>query len=189
MSDPGPPFDAPMPSLTSDRLVLRPFVPTDAADMELYLADAAVARNTLTIPHPYPKGGAIAFISTHAPAWAVGKGATWALTRRTDGALVGAFGLRLTRPHKRGEIGYWIAPPEWGKGYATEASRRVIAFAFDDLALHRVEAHHFIENPASGKVMRNAGMRPEGVHRAVVWRDGAPRDLASYAILRTDPRG
>ena len=81
-----------------------------------------------------------------------------------------------------------MSRPEWGKGYATEATRRIIAFAFDDLGLHRVEAHHFLENPASGRVMRNAGMTPEGVHRAVVWRDGVARDLASYAILRTDPR-
>ena len=56
------------------------------------------------------------------------------------------------------------------------------------LGLHRVEAHHFVENPASGRVLEHVGMTAEGVHRGVVWRDDRPRDLRSYAILRTDPR-
>lgn len=188
MTDPGGPYAKPLPTLTSPRLVLRAFAPGDAPDVRRYLADESVARNTLTIPHPYPDGAAEEFIARHAPDWQAGKRATWAITRKADGALVGAIGLQLTRTHRRAELGYWIAAPEWGKGFATEATRRVIDFAFDDLGLHRVEAHHFIENPASGRVMRNAGMVPEGVHRGVVWRDGVARDLASFAILRTDRR-
>lgn len=184
----GAPHDRPLPRLETDRLVLRPFVPADAAAVTRALADREVARQTLTVPHPYPEGAADEFIAGHAPAWAAGKGATWAIAERAGGALVGAIGLRIVRAHRRAEIGYWIARPSWGKGYATEATRRVIAFGFDDLGLHRLEAHHFLENPASGQVMRNAGMIPEGVHRGVVWRDGTPRDLAAFAILRTDPR-
>ncbi len=187
MSD-ATPFDRPQPSLASDRLVLRPFVPADAPAVSRYLADPAVARQTLTVPHPYPPGAAEEFIAKRQPGWVAGKDATFAITRRDDGALVGGIGLRLVLAHRRAEAGYWIAAPEWGKGYATEALRRLIAFGFDDLALHRIEAHHFLENPASGQVMKNAGMSPEGAHRGVVWRDGIPRDLASYGMLRSDPR-
>lgn len=188
MTDPGPPYTGAQHVLRTERLVLRPFTLEDAPDVRRYLADAAVARNTLTVPHPYPEGAAEEFIAAQAPAWAAGKRVTWAVTRTQDGALVGAIGLQLTRVHKRAEVGYWIARPEWGQKYATEATRRVVAYAFDVLDLHRVEAHHFLENPASGRVMENVGMIPEGVHRAVVWRDGTPRDLRSYAILRIDPR-
>lgn len=182
------PFALPLPVIPADRLVLRPFAPADAPQVQRYLSDASVSRQTLTVPHPYPEGAADEFIAGHAPAWAAGKSATWAITRREDGALVGAIGLKIVRAHRRAEVGYWIAAPEWGKGYATEATRAAIAFGFDELGLHRIEAHHYLENPASGQVMRNAGMIPEGVHRGVVWRDGVPRDLASFAILRTDPR-
>lgn len=188
MTDPGGLFAQPLPTLTADRLVLRAFVLEDASEVRRYLGDARVARNTLTIPHPYPDEAADEFIARHGPDWQAGRRATWAITRRDDAALVGAIGLQLNRAHRRAELGYWIAAPEWGKGFATEATRRVIAFAFDEIGLHRVEAHHFLENPASGRVMRNAGMIPEGVHRSVVWRDDAPRDLASFAILRNDPR-
>ena len=185
----GPPYDSPLPKLRTERLLLRPFTAADAADVTRYLADVAVAQNTLTVPHPYPEGAADEFIAGLEPAWAQGKRANWAVTRLLDGALVGGIGLQLTRAHKRTEVGYWIAKPEWGNKYATEALRCVIAFAFEGLGMHRVEAHHFLENPASGRVMENVGMHREGVHREVVWRDGRPRDLKSYAILRTDPRG
>ncbi|MBX7118423.1 MAG: GNAT family N-acetyltransferase [Gemmatimonadaceae bacterium] len=189
MTDPGPPFDAPLPTLRTARLVLRAFATADAGAVARNLADGRIAQNTLTIPHPYPAGAAEEFIASHAPAWSAGKRATWAVTRAADGELVGAIGLALARAHRRAEIGYWIAIAEWGKGYATEATRGVVAYAFETLGLHRVEAHHFLENPASGRVMRNAGLQPEGVHRGAVWREGRPRDLASYAILATDPRG
>ena len=188
MNAPGGLFALPMPSLASERLVLRAFAPSDASDVTRYLSDAAVARNTLTIPHPYPAGAAEEFIARHAPDWSAGKRAVWAITDSADGALLGAVGLHFDLAHHKAEVGYWIAVPAWGKGIATEAVRRVIAFGFDDLALHRIDAQHYAENPASGRVMTKAGMRHEGLMRGVVFREGVPRDNALYAILRTDPR-
>ena len=66
--------------------------------------------------------------------------------------------------------------------------RLAVAWAFDVLGLHRVEAHHFVENPASGRVLAKAGFSMEGRRRGAVWRDDMPRDLVSYAMLRDDPR-
>jgi len=182
-------FAAPLPTLDTARLGLRPFEPADAAAVHAHLGDGRIAATTLTVPHPYPQGAAEEFISRHPTSWREGRSATWAIVGRADGRLVGAMSLRLTLAHHRGEAGYWIAVDEWGKGFATESLRRLIAFAFDELGLHRVEAHHFVENPASGRVMERCGMRREGVVRGAVFRNGAPRDLALYAILRTDPRG
>ena len=181
-------FAMPLPTLTSERLLLRAFVPGDAPDVTRYLSEAAVARNTLTIPHPYPAGAADEFIARHTPDWSAGKRAVWAITDGADGALLGAVGLHFALAHHKAEVGYWIAVPAWGKGIATEAVRRVIAFGFDELGLHRLDAQHYAENPASGRVMIKAGMRHEGLMRGIVFRDGVPRDNALYAILRTDPR-
>jgi len=188
MNAPGGLFAKPMPTLGSERLVLRPFTPADAPDVTRYLSEAAVARQTLTVPHPYPEGAAAEFIGRHAADWTAGKRAVWAITMRDDGTLVGAIGLHLVPAHRKAEVGYWIGVPAWGKGIATEAVRRVIAFGFDDLGLHRLDAQHYVENPASGRVMVKAGMRYEGRLRGVVFRDGVPRDDELYAILRTDPR-
>ncbi len=188
MSDRDRLFAAPLPMLATARFHLRPFVAGDAPALQAHLSDGRIAETTLTIPHPYPTGAAEEFISRHPEAWREGKRATWAIAPREGESLLGAIGLSLTLAHHRGEVGYWVAVNEWGKGVATEVTKRVIAFAFDELGLHRVEAHHFIGNPASGRVMERAGMRVEGVLRGVVFRDGTPRDLALYAILRTDER-
>lgn len=188
MSDRERHFAAPLPTLESKRLRLRPFAPEDAPTLQAHLSDGRVAETTLNIPHPYPEGAATEFIGRHSASWREAKSATWAMVPLAGGEPIGAVSLRLTLAHHRGEVGYWVAFEEWGKGYATEAARRVIAFAFDTLGLHRVEAHHFMGNPASGRVMERAGMRAEGVLRGVVFRDGTPRDLALYAILRTDER-
>jgi RimJ/RimL family protein N-acetyltransferase len=149
---------SPLPILETARLSLRPFASSDAAAVQANLGDGRIAETTLVIPHPYPPGAAEEFIARHAEAWREGKSATWAVTWRSTGRVIGAMGLRLTLAHHRAEAGYWVAVDEWGKGVATEALARVIAFAFDDMGLHRVEAHHFVENPASGRVMARCGM-------------------------------
>lgn len=177
-----------IPRLEASRVVLRPFDAADATAMETLINDAEVAAGTLTIPHPYPKGSAVPWIDGHAESCRTGRSVNWAITAREDGRLLGAISIRLVAAHHRGEIGYWIARGEWGRGFATDAVRAVIAWAFDALGLYRIDAHHFVENPASGSVMRKAGMRSEGRRRGAVFRAGVPRDLEEYAILRTDPR-
>lgn len=175
-----------LPVLRSARLVLRPFTLDDAPIVQVLLRDHEVSKQTLTIPHPYPEGAAAEFIGKHAAWLAAGKQFIWAITR--DGEIVGAMGLHVVPAHRRAEVGYWIARAAWGQGIATEALRVVIAHGFDVLDLHRIDAQHYQENPASGAVMRKAGMTREGRLRGVVFRDGVPRDNDIYSILRTDPR-
>jgi RimJ/RimL family protein N-acetyltransferase len=191
----------PQPLLETARLVLRPFRATDADALIRELSDVEVARETLTIPHPYSPERAQEFLDDLPRRFEAGKGVVWAITLRAPApgadasaaapspdAPIGAVGLNLTRAHRRAELGYWIAKARWGQGLATEASRAVLAYGFSALGLHRIDAHHFVENPASGAVMRKLGMLHEGRLRATVWRDGVPRDLELYAILATDPQ-
>jgi RimJ/RimL family protein N-acetyltransferase len=173
------------PILTTSRLVLRPFQPSDARDVQKLAGAAAVAEMTLNIPHPYPDGAAEAWIATHRPAWEEGTGASFAITTRND-ELRGAIGLHLTRAHRRAELGYWIGQPYWGHGIATEAVRRVLQFAFEALDLNRVQASHLPRNPASGRVMQKVGMSREGLHRERYLKDGQFEDVIEYALLRCD---
>lgn len=187
----------PQPTLQTPRLSLRPLRADDAPAMLRELSDVEVARETLNIPHPYSMARAEEFLADIPKRFEAGRGVVWAIVERAPdarvagaaaGALIGAVGLNLTRAHRRAELGYWIAKSRWGQGIATEASRAVMAYGFDTLGLHRIDAHHFVENPASGAVMRKLGMQREGRLRAMVWRDGVPRDLELYAMLATDPR-
>ncbi len=186
MSMPPLPPLPPQPTLETARLRLRPFAADDAEALVRGLSEKAVADGTLRVPHPYPPERAQEFLADLAPRFEAGKAIQWAITRREDGRLVGGVGLTLARAHHKAELGYWIARDCWGQGFATEASAAVIAFAFGPLGLHRVDAHCYVENPASAAVMRKLGMTHEGRHRAAVWRDGVPRDLEAYAVLATD---
>jgi RimJ/RimL family protein N-acetyltransferase len=181
-----PTRSSPQPVLETARLALRPFVPADADAVQAIVSAPAIADATLTIPHPYPPGAAARWIATQASGWEAGTDVVFALTRRDDGAIVGAMGCGITDAHLRAELGYWIAVAQWGQGYATEAGAVVLGFAFGTLGLHRVQARHFLRNPASGRVMQKLGMRFEGITRAGIRKDGRFEDLAVYARLATD---
>ncbi len=176
------------PTLTTERLILRPFVDDDAFDVERLAGMREIADTTLNIPHPYPHGGAADWIRIQAPAWSDGTCATFAVVGRKTGALVGAMSLMIKREHRRAELGYWIALDCWNLGYATEASQRVIDFGFELLGLHRIEARHFMRNPASGRVMKKLGMQQEGVERdwAIKWNRF--ESLVVYSILEPEWR-
>lgn len=176
------------PALTTPRLTLRPFVPDDAFDVERLAGAREIADTTLNIPHPYPHGGAAQWIALHGPAWIDCTGVTFAIVANETGKLVGAVGLTIKREFARGELGYWIAKAQWGRGYATEASEAILDFGFRTLGLHRIQAHHLVRNPASGRVMQKLGMRQEGIERDAVIKWGRHESIVLYSILEPEWR-
>lgn len=174
------------PELVTARLVLRRFRESDAPVVQRVVSRREVADTTLSIPHPYPEGGAAEWIASHEARWNDGTDVVFAITRANDGAVVGAVGLRVEKAHNHAELGYWIDPGEWNQGYATEAARAVIAYGFDTLQLHRIQARHFPRNPSSGAVMRKLGMRHEGMLRGALRKNGRYEDAELYAVLRDE---
>lgn len=172
---------ATIPVLTTDRLILRAFRMDDAPAVERMLLTPHIAEHTLNFPHPYPPGFAEDWISRHA-AWAErGVHLQWAITLR-DGTPVGAIGIALSTDPPHGDIGYWVGPEYWNRGYATEATKAVIAFALETLRLPRVQASCFVENPASARVLEKAGMVEEDTLRDHILKDGVPRDVRLFAV-------
>lgn len=176
------------PTLTTGRLTLRPFVAADAFDVERLAGMREIADTTLNIPHPYPHGAAAEWIRAHEPAWKEGSSATFAIVDNASGRLAGAISLMIKPEHRRAELGYWIAIGCWNRGYATEAGHRLIDFAFGVLGLHRIEARHFVRNPASGRVMQKLGMQPEGIERDWAMKWDRFETLAVYSILEPEWR-
>lgn len=152
-------MDAPQPILTTARLLLRPFDPADARTVRQLAGERAIAGTTLAIPHPYPDGAAEQWIATHAPGYAAGTQATFAITLQAADTLIGAIGLLVTPAHACAELGYWIAVPHWGRGFATAAARAILEFGFEKLRLHRIQANHLTRNPASGRVLAKLAMQ------------------------------
>ena len=151
------------PVLETTRLVLRPFHPADAADVQRLAGDARIAEGTVAVPHPYPDGAAEAWIAGHAAAAAERREIALAITDRTSGRLFGAASLVNISPvHQRAEVGYWVGVEFWGRGYCTEAIERLIRFAGEELGVTKVVGRCFGWNEASASVMVKAGLRLEG---------------------------
>jgi RimJ/RimL family protein N-acetyltransferase len=141
------------------RLLLRPGFPEDAPALAAALADKAIARNLAVVPWPYTLRDAEAFLaSPRDPVLP-----SFLIFERTAGAprLVGSCGLGR-RASGAVELGYWIGRPFWGRGIATEAGLALIDIA-RALGLGRIEASHFVDNPASGRVLEKLGFESTGL--------------------------
>jgi ribosomal-protein-alanine N-acetyltransferase len=138
--------------LESERLILRPPRPSDIQAMTVWLSDYDVAKMTSRVPHPYSEADAevfLAFLPNH----------RFVIQRKCDGVFLGMTGIH---PEDGYEFGYWLGKPFWGAGYATEAVRRLVTYAFDDLEREKVHAGWFVDNPASGHVLAKLGARHNG---------------------------
>ena len=140
------------------RLTLRPGWPEDAPAVARAIGREEVVRMLARAPWPYALADAEAFLARERGANEV---SFLILAHEGDyPRLVGGIGLA---PDEDGhELGYWLAPEAWGRGYATEAGRAVVAIARHALGLKRLHAGHFIDNPASGRVLHKLGFRAIG---------------------------
>ncbi len=159
----------------TERLLLRPAWPEDADALFGGIADHGVVRNLARAPWPYLPEHARDFVmreqDSRLPYFLV------TLPGAQGSQIIGSAGLG---EHEDGiELGYWIARPYWGRGFATEAARGVIEVArligYDGLS-----AGHFLDNPASGRVLRKLGFRPTG---RVVARHSCGRGEAADCAL------
>jgi RimJ/RimL family protein N-acetyltransferase len=143
----------------TQRLVLRPGWPEDAAAVFAGIADEAVVRNLARAPWPYRLENAESWLA--AP-----QDVRWPslliLLAEGGGAPVPVGGIGIHERDGEAELGYWVGRRRWGRGIATEAGRAVVAAARDSLRLPRLVSGHFIDNPASGRVLEKLGFRPKG---------------------------
>lgn len=172
------------PDLETERLRLRGLELADAPIVQKLAGDPAIAATTLTIPHPYTLDAAEAWITAMHQEFKRGENFVFALVGKAGGAFIGVMEISPQPEHQRAELGYWIARPYWGQGYATEAARRLIRFGFEELKLNRIYATYFTHNPASARVMQKAGMTFEGILRQHVVKNGVYVDLGVYSLLR-----
>ncbi|MEO1047758.1 MAG: GNAT family N-acetyltransferase [Pseudomonadota bacterium] len=147
----------------SQRLLLRPVWPEDWQALLNGIADEGVVRNLARAPWPYRESDAQEF--TALPVEPLFP--RFLITRARDAALVGCIGIDRTEAFAGGsenaaELGYWIARQHWGQGYATEAGQAVLKIA-KTLGYSRVLAMHFLDNPASGRVLEKLGFGSTGV--------------------------
>jgi RimJ/RimL family protein N-acetyltransferase len=145
--------------LRTERLFLRPAWLEDVSELTRAIGQRSVVSMLARVPWPY--------CEEHARAWVARPQeprlpSLLVTLPRAEGRIVGGCGLH--RHEDRIEVGYWIAPEHWGRGYATEALGGLLSLA-RAMGHQRIVGRHAADNPASGQVLRKAGFRPTGRSR------------------------
>ena len=138
-----------MLTIKTQRLLLRPFQRSDAREFARLAGDWSVASMTSDIPHPFDESQALAWLK---PA----RGEVRFAIAMDGRHLIGGAGF-YRRPSGVAELGFWLGKPWWGQGFATEAARAVVAHGVRDPRLPAFSSAHFVDNPASGRVLAKLG--------------------------------
>jgi RimJ/RimL family protein N-acetyltransferase len=176
----------PVPTLTGARIRLRPLRAGDADDFFALHSDPRVMRYWSHPPWTL-RDQAVAKIEQLERDRGSSEFYTWATTLGDDDRLVGTTSLfAINRAQRRADVGYALSAASWGRGYATEALRLAIAFAFDVVGLARLEADIDPRNEPSCRLVERVGFRREGLLRER-WHVGDEvTDSAIYGLLRRE---
>lgn len=172
------------PVISSERLVLRPFRPSDAQAVQHLAGDYRVAEPTANLPHPYPDGAAEEWIAAHPSAFATRSSVVYAICLAKDEELVGAISLSLMSDvHHRAELGYWIGFPYWSRGICSEAAKVLISYGRSEFQLTRIVCRCLSRNIGSARVMEKAGFVREGHLIKDINHRGKYEDLFLYGLV------
>ncbi|MFF3862918.1 GNAT family N-acetyltransferase [Streptomyces sp. NPDC002209] len=172
-------------TLSTERLFLRPFTPSDAQEVYAACQDPDIQRWTM-VPSPYEHAHAHAFVNELVPnGWREDTAYPFAVRLGADGPLVASTGIHLHGADSY-EIGYWAVREHRGHGYVTEAVAAVARWAFTEAGIVRLEWRAEAGNAGSRAVAEKVGFRFEGLLRAGLIRNGTARDCWIGALLPSD---
>ena len=176
----------PTPTLLTARLRLRPFRAADADALYALHSNAHVLRYWDSPPWSEP-ARAERFLTACRQMAEEGSGARLAIDLFGDASFIGWCGLTRWNPGFRSaSLGYCLGDAAWGHGYATEAARAVLQWAFDTLDLNRVQAEADTRNAASARVLEKLGFVREGTLREDCVVNGDVSDSWVYGLLRRE---
>ncbi len=173
---------AAVPALSTHRLSLKPFKPEDVGEVYKGLSHPEVIRyygvNYKTLEETEKQMQWFRELENS------GTGSWWALWLTNTASFIGAAGFyNLSGEHKKAELGFWLLPDYWGKGFITEALEAIIPYAFGHLQLHRIEAYVETENSGSCRALLKQQFRLEGTMQDCEIKNGRFISLHVFAKL------
>lgn len=171
--------------LETERLILRRFTAEDAEDMYKNWANDEEVTKYLRWT-PYASVEAVReFLERNIKLYENPNNYFWVIQIK-NGECIGTISAQCYDNDYRAEIAYCAGRAFWGKGYITEAVKEVIRFLFEEVGVNRVEAYHSVNNPASGAVMRKAGMKLEGHAKQKYYCRMGFQDCDLYGLTKED---
>lgn len=175
-----------LPTIEASRLILRCIRDEDVDALYAIFSDAEVMRYWSTTPLT-DRDAASAMLKDIHDGFERRTLLKWGVARRTDNALIGTVTLiNLDFTHRRAEVGYALGRAHWGNGYIQEALHALLAYAFGELGLHRIEADVDPRNAASIRTLERLGFKREGYLRERWQVGGEILDGLFYGLLRPD---
>lgn len=175
-----------MPTLQTERLIIRPMRTSDSYDMYEYACREDVTEFLLWSPHP-SVGYTREYLAYIEARYARGEFFDWAIALAESGKMIGTVGFTKIYPsHNSAEIGYVLNPEYHKQGIGYEAAKRIVDFGFNELELHRIEARFMKGNTASKRLMEKLGMTFEGYSRDSMLVKGKYRTVGTCSILRNE---
>ena len=151
------------PELHTPRLTLRKLRVEDVLALVRYADNKKIADRIWNIPYPYREPDAVFRISYVHQGFISKTRYVFAIILKEREELIGEISLHLEEGRERGQLGYWIGEPFWGRGIATEAAGAILAFGFRKLKLEEIYGTCHADNPASAKILLHQGMKREGI--------------------------
>lgn len=172
--------------LETPRLLLRDIRMEDIQEYyERLFGDGDVCRYLLFDPHQ-DIGESLQSIEKTLARYEQGRCYRWGIALKEDDSLIGVIELlRFDEDTNTCSFAYMLGCDFWNQGYGTETLKEVIRFAFEELELDRIVVDHMAENPASGAVMRKAGMQFIGTEQGKYVKHGFSHDAHVYEIRNT----
>jgi len=175
-----------LPTLETERLLLRMIRKSDVNDVFEYASDPEVSK-FLTWDYHKTISDSKQFINSILRKYKEHDVAPWGIVLKENAKLIGTGGFGSWHPeHSRAEIGFSLGRNYWKRGLMSEAVREIIRFGFQTMHLNRLEARCRVDNLASEKVMLKCGMKFEGILRQQMFVKGKYDDLKMYSILRSE---
>ena len=176
--------------IETERLILRRFTLKDAVYMYYNWASDPEVTKYLTWPAHTSLKVTRDLLEEWVPRYADGGYFNWVIEYKETGKPIGNISVvKLNENTEAADIEYCMGRAYWGKGLMPEALMAVVEYLFDVVGLNRIAACHDVNNPNSGKVMKKAGMRWEGILRAAGKNNCGICDEAWYSIIRADRDG
>jgi ribosomal-protein-alanine N-acetyltransferase len=176
------------PTLATPRLVIRPVDEADTLAVFAACSDPRLTEFTI-FPTHRTLDDSLAFVGAFTRQnYSQGIAAPLAVAwNHRPEILIGCVGIHpVGETAHTVELGYWIAPAEWGRGVATEAAAATLKLAFDDERVNRVQARVIEGNLASDRVLLKLGFHLEGTLRQSLFRRSQFEDVRMYSLLRSD---
>jgi len=171
-----------LPTIKTDRLLLREITMNDSKDMFEYAKNPSVGPMAGWEPHEMI-GDSINIIDMFHRNKEKGALGVWSIILKETGKMIGTIELYGYKINHKGELGYVLNPDYWGQGYTVEAGKAVLKFAFEYLGVKRVDCNAFSTNNQSIRVCEKLGLNYVGVKKKGYLRyDGVYLDEVMYGI-------